>query len=381
MENQEFKVKAVEGSEQKSVAEIEEKLLKQHEESFENDGADDAGVEASSESTTATNTEESVQPQEETQESAELKDEDIISYIKDRYNKDITSVDDLFAQKEINDDLPEDVKTFFEYKKETGRGIDDFVRLQKDYENMDASQLLTEYYAATEEGLDTIDIQDLIEDKFGYDEDLDEDKDIKKKKLAQKRELVKAKKFFNEQKDKYKIPLESSGSSLSDEQAEEFNRYKSYIEEAETSQQKTKERYDYFLQKTNEVFNDDFKGFDFKVGENEFTYKPGDASELKNVQSDVNNFVKKFMDKDSGLIKDAEGYHRAIAMAMNPEKFAQFFYDQGVAATVDNVSKKSKNINMEMRNTPQSTSKGGLKIKSLGQTSSRGLKIKSIKKS
>ena len=214
MEESKFTVKAVADVEEKSTAEVEEILLKDHEEKFSDKvsepGSDKVEVVA----------EEAVVPT----EAGELKDEDILKYIKDRYNKEITSVDELFATQEANEELPEDVSAFFKYKKETGRGISDFVKLQKDYDEMDPSEVLSNYYSQTEEGLDEIDIQDLIEDKFGYDEDLDEDKDIKKRKLAQKRELVKAKKFFSEQKEQYNVPLESGGGFSSEEQTEEVNR-------------------------------------------------------------------------------------------------------------------------------------------------------------
>jgi hypothetical protein len=277
--------------------------------------------------------------------------------------------------------LPEDVSAYFKYKKETGRGIADFYNLQKDYSDMDDDDVLANYYGMTEEGLDAIDIQDIIEDKFSVDEDIDEPKDIKRVKLAKKRELAKAKKFLNEQKDKYKVPLESSGDGLSAEQQENLNAYKSYIDESKTTEETQKRKYDYFLNKTNEVFNNDFKGFDFKIGENNITFKPGTSEELKNVQSDVNNFINKFTDKD-GLIEDVSGYHRSIAVAMNPEKFAQFFYEQGVSNAVDNVSRKSKNINMDVRQAPQTVTKDGMKIRPVGNTDSgRGLKIRSIKRS
>jgi hypothetical protein len=311
----------------------------------------------------------------------ELNDTDVLSYIKERYNKDINSVDELFAEKEANEELPEDVSAYFKYKKETGRGIADFYNLQKDYSDMDDDDVLANYYGMTEEGLDAIDIQDIIEDKFSVDEDIDEPKDIKRVKLAKKRELAKAKKFLNEQKDKYKVPLESSGDGLSAEQQENLNAYKSYIDESKTTEETQKRKYDYFLNKTNEVFNNDFKGFDFKIGENNITFKPGTSEELKNVQSDVNNFINKFTDKD-GLIEDVSGYHRSIAVAMNPEKFAQFFYEQGVSNAVDNVSRKSKNINMDVRQAPQTVTKDGMKIRPVGNTDSgRGLKIRSIKRS
>ena len=391
MENNEqpkFTVKAVGDAEAKSTQEIERELLQKHEEKLEAEqtGVEENNVErvdTSVESTSAPSEQKEVQQKNETQETpaSELNDADVLSYIKTRYDKDIESVDQLFDTKDANEDLPEDVAAYFKYKKETGRGIRDFVELQKDYEEMEGDQVLAAYYTTTEEGLDSEDIRDIIEDKFSYDEELDEPKDIKKKKLAKKRELAKAKKFLNEQRDKYKAPLESSGGGLSTEDKEKINSYKSYIEESQTKAEAQKKRYNYFVDKTNEVFNDEFKGFEFKVGDKKFTFKPGDKDELRSKQSDVNNFVGKYMDKETGLIKDAQGYHRAMSVAMNLDKFAEFFYNQGVTQAVDNVSKKSKNINMEMRKTPQTFSKDGLKIRSVGDKSSgRGLKIRSIKK-
>ena len=385
MDENKFTVKDVSGVE-KSKVEVEEQLLKEHEEKFETP-KDDTNVERVDTSTTSANThtkQKEVQQEGEAQKetpASELNDADVLSYIKNRYDKDIDSVDQLFATKESNEDLPEDVAAYFKYKKETGRGLKDFVELQKDYDEMDGDQVLRAYYSKTEEGLDMDDIQDIMEDKFSYDEELDDPKDIKKKQLAKKRELVKAKKFLNEQRDKYKAPLESSGGGLSAEDNEKFNSYKSYIEESNNARDAQKKRYDYFLEKTDEVFNDEFKGFEFNVGEKSFTFKPGDRDELKSKQSDVNNFVNKYMDTESGLIKDARGYHKAMSVAMNLDKFAEFFYNQGMTEAVDNVSKKSKNINMEMRKTPQSFSKDGLKIRSVGDKSSgKGLKIRSIKR-
>ena len=367
METEEkFIVKEISGIE-KSKVEVEEQLLKEHEEKFEPTSNED--------------TIDKVEIPEEQTPVSELNDADVLSYIKNRYDKDIESVDQLFETKESNEELPEDVSAYFKYKKETGRSIQDFVKLQQNYDEMDSDKLLSQYYSQTEEGLDSEDIKDLMEDKFGYDEDLDDEADIKKIERTKKRELVKAKKFLNEQKDKYNIPLESSGGGLSGEDLEEFNSYKSYVEESTNAKEAQKKRYDYFLNKTDEVFNDEFKGFEFNVGDKSMTFKPGDKDELKSKQSNVNNFVNKFMDKDSGLMNDAQGYHRAMSVAMNLDKFAEFFYNQGMTQTVDNVSKKSKNINMDMRPTPQNFSKDGLTIRSVGdQSSGKGLKIRSAKK-
>ena len=373
-----IKVKSVEFiDDNKSQAEIEEKLLKDHDEKLQAEETNNKTE------TPVLKEEKEVEKEVETKEetpSSELNDEDVLSYIKNRYNKDINSVDDLFAEKNANEELPEDVSTYLKYKKETGRGIADFYNLQKDYTTMEDDQVLADYYSNIEEGLDTFDIQDLLEDKFSFDEELDEARDIKKRKLAKKRELAKAKKYFNDQKDKYKVPLESSGDGLSDKDRETLSAYKSYIDESKTVQDAQKKKYDWFLKKTDEVFNNEFKGFEFNVGEKNFTYKPGDVSEIKNVQKDVSNFVNKYMDKD-GLINDAKGYHKALSIAMNPEKYAKFFYEQGMTDAVDNVSKKSKNIDMEVRQASQSVSKDGLTVRSVGDTSSgRGLKIRSIKR-
>ena len=367
MEKEEkFIVKEISGIE-KSKVEVEEQLLKDHEEKFDQESNDDPI--------------DKVEVPEEQTPVSELNDADVLSYIKNRYDKDIESVDQLFETKESNEELPEDVSAYFKYKKETGRSIQDFVKLQQNYDEMDSDKLLSQYYSQTEEGLDSEDIKDLMEDKFGYDEDLDDEADIKKIERTKKRELVKAKKFLNEQKDKYNIPLESSGAGLSGGELENFNSYKSYVEESTTAKEAQKKRYDYFLDKTDEVFNDEFKGFEFSVGEKSFTFKPGDKDELKSKQSDVNNFVNKFMDKDSGLMNDAKGYHRAMSVAMNLDKFAEFFFNQGMTDAINNVSKKSKNINMDVRSTPQNFSKDGLKIRAVGDSSSgKGLKIRSAKK-
>jgi len=379
----EIKVKDLGLVEEKSTAEIEEQLLKKHEEKFEDQPVKEDAPEKVEvkEETPAVELEKSEPAVEDKTPSLELNDDNVLSYIKDRYNKDIKSVDELFAEKEANEPLPEDVSKYLEYKKETGRGIKDFYNLQRDYDSMDDNSVLASYYSATEEGLDAIDIQDIIEDKFDFDEEVDDPKDIKKIKLAKKRELAKAKKFLNEQKDKYKVPLESSGDGLSADQKENLNAYQSYLDESKSIKEQNDKRYNYFLNKTNEVFNNEFKGFDFKVGENNFTYKPGTAEEIKNVQKDIGNFINKYMD-DKGLIADAQGYHKALSVAMNPEKFAQFFYEQGVSSAVDNVTRKSKNINMEMRQAPQAVTKNGMKIRPVGKVDSgRGLRIRSIKKS
>ena len=381
-------VKVVDANvEEKSRAQVEETLLKEHEDQYKDSSDGIERIDFSNKQDSSTT--ETIVDKGKTDEikkdetaSPEFNDDDVISYIKKRYDKDINSIDELFAEKEANTELPEDVSKYLKYKQETGRGINDFYELQKDIDNMEDNAVLANYYEATEEGLDSEDIQDIIEDKFSYDEDLDDEKDVRKVKLAKKRELAKAKTFLNEQKDKYKIPLESSGNGLSGDQEENLIAYKKSIEESKSITEQNSKRYDYFLDKTESVFNNEFKGFDFSVGEKNITFKSGDASELKNVQSDVNNFINKFMDKD-GLIDDATGYHKALSVAMNPDKFAKHFYDQGVASALDNSNRKSKNINMDVRQQSQTVSKNGISIRPVNPSNDngRGLKIRSIKKS
>ena len=377
----EIKVKAVDGNTQKSKAEIEEQLLKKHEAQQQESQAEEKPEKVEPQAEVKEKPAEETPAVEEKTPSSELNDEHVLNFIKERYNKDINSVEELFETKESNVELPDDVKLYFDYKKETGRGIEDFYKLQKNYDDMDEDSVLADYLSVQEEGLDAIDIQDIMDDRFGYDSEEDDEKDIKKKKLAKKRELAKARKFFKEQKDKYKVPLESSGGGLSDEQENNLNAYKTMIEESKSQKEAVQLMRRNFEERTNKVFGDEFKGFEFSVSDDKsILYKPGTAEELKNKQMDFNNFVSKFND-ENGLMKDAAGYHRAMSIAMNPEKFAKFFYEQGVAATVDDVARKSKNINMDVRRAPQLSTKNSLKIKAVGDTSSgRGLKIRSIKK-
>ena len=367
----EIKVKSLDSTESKSVQEVEKELLEKHEEKFE-DSADKeevANVEATTEETT---------PTEEPQTESSLTDEEVLSYIGKRYGKDINSFDELMTERETSEELPEDVASYFKYKKDTGRGMDDYVKLQRDFDSMEDDALLAEYYMTTEEGLNTYDVQDMM-DEFSYDEDIDEDKFIRKQKLAKKKEIAKARKFFTEQKEMYKQPLESSTVGMSEQAKKQQEEYKQYLDDAKSYQEENKRKSEWFEKKTNEVFNTEFKGFEFTLGDKNITYSPGDAAELKKAQNDLSNFYNKYLD-DKGLISDAAGYHRALSIAMNPDKFAKFFYEQGQAAAVDDVMRKQKNVSMTTRKAPETTTKGGMKIRSVNPDSGRGLKIRSIKK-
>jgi hypothetical protein len=313
-----------------------------------------------------------------TQTPPELNEDEVLSYIGKRYGKEINSIDDLVSEREESEPLPEDVAAYLKYKKETGRGFNDFAKLQRDYTDLSPDALLREYYSITEEGLDSEDIDMLMED-FVYDEEVHEPNEIKKIKLAKKKEIAKAKRFLKQQQEQYKQPLESRESSATANN-EELIEYRQYLESAKTQQDDANHKREWFVKKSDEVFSSEFKGFKFSIGENEVVYTPGSASELRKAQETPLNFVNKYLDTN-GFIKDAEGYHKSLAVAMNPEKFAQFFYEQGKSQATDDVIRKTKNINMSERTAPEVSSKSGLQVKSVSQPSSRGLKIKSIKKS
>jgi len=364
----EIKVKSLDSVPEKSVQEVEETLLKKHEEEL-NDKSDDVVEEQPVE-----NLSEQVEV-----ESPTIKDEDVLSYIKNRYNKDISSVDDLFAEREQSESLPEDVSKYLDYKKNTGRGFEDFVKINKNYDDLNEDQVLSEYYSLTESDLDNEDIRYLMDEKFSYDEEIDDENEIKKKNIAKKRELSKAKKYLNDVKEQYKIPLESSGSSLSEDQQKDIEAYRSYIEESKSTLEAHERKNKFFLKKTNEVFNPEFKGFEFNVGDKTVKYSYGDVNEMKSKQSDLNNLVKKYVD-DDGLISNAKGWHTALSAAMDPQRFANYFYEQGKADAIEDVTKKSKNINMSMRQTPQAIGDTGFKARQVSDTSGKGLKIRSKKK-
>ena len=375
----EIKVREMSELDSKSSQEIEKELLEKHEQQFSEVSSSDE-VEVVSEplpdETTAEAPEKEATIEEVAQQPYDLKEEDVLSYIGNRYGKEINSIEELMSEREKAEEMPEDVAAYFKYKKETGRGISDFVKLQQDYTTMNPDSLLKEYLTLTEEGLDAEDIESLMED-YSYDEELDDESDVRKTKLAKKKIIAKANRFFKEQQELYKQPLESSGSS--NEANEELQAYKQYLNTAKTQQEEANRKREWFVKKSDEVFGSEFKGFKFKLNDEEIMFSPGGASELKKAQETPMNFVHKYMDSQ-GLLNDAEGYHRSLAMAMNPDKFAQFFFEQGKSKATEDVIRKTKNINMSERKAPEVSTKGGMQVKSISEPSGNRLRIKSVKR-
>ena len=378
-----IKVREV-SSDEKSTQQIEQELLDKHEQKFESDETQSEQPPVVVEQTNASEEvkiDEDVEQEESPAEplvSKELDENEVLSYIGKRYGKEVNSIDELISKREDSEPLPNDVAAYLKYKKETGRGFEDYAKLQKDYSDLSPDALLKEYYSITEEGLDSEDIDLLMED-FIIDEEIHEPNEIKKIKLAKKKEIAKAKKFLRQQQETYKQPLESRESSANADN-NELIEYRQYLESAKTQEEQANHKRQWFVKKSDEIFSTEFKGFKFNVGDNDVVYTPGSASELKKAQETPLNFVNKFLDSN-GYLKDAEGYHRSLAIAMNPEKFAQFFYEQGKSQATDDVIRKTKNINMSERTAPEVSTKSGLQVKSVSQPSSRGLKIKSIKRS
>ncbi len=360
----ELKVKEVSAAQEKSVQELEGELLEKHEEKLENESAGEVVKEDANEKV-----EDTTPP--------ELKEEDVLSYIGKRYGKEINSFDDLMTEREESEELPDDVAAYFKFKKETGRSIDEFVELQKDYDTVEPDSLLKKYFSLTEKGLDSDDIDTLMEE-YLFDEDIDDESDIKKIKLKKKKAIAKAKNYFTDMQEKYKQPIESIEPVNSNVPDEEYESYKQYVADAKTQKEELSRKREWYLEKLNNVFNPEFKGFEFNVGESTVSYAPSGYSELNKIHADPSNWTAKFID-ENGMLKDAEGYHKSLAVAMNPEKFAQFFYEQGKSEATEDVMRKTKNINMSDRKTPEVTRKGGTQYKSLNTDSGRGLKIRSKK--
>ena len=276
-------------------------------------------------------------------------------------------------EKVIGKPLPENIEKLVSFMEETGGNINDYVRLNADYSNVDNETLLKEYYKQTKPYLEGDDISLMLED-FSYDEDIDEQRDIRKKKLAFKEEVAKARNFLEETKSKYYDEIKLRPGVTQDQQkaTDFFNRYNE-------EQKAGKAKHSEFLKRTNELLTDDFKGFDFNVGESKFRYSVKNPQKVAEAQSDISNFIGTFLN-DKGEVKDTKGYHKALYAARNADTIAQHFYEQGKADAVRDVMVKSKNISTE----PRKTSGGdvfinGLKVKAISGADSSKLKIKTRK--
>ena len=328
------------------------------------DNADDSGVVAESENAEPTQEQEEVQPETETQETAVL-EEITEDSTKEEIAEVEEQVEEAIAEAEATGNpVPENIQKLMNFMDETGGDLDDYVKLNKDYSNMDNQDLLYEYYKQTKPHLNNEEINFLMEDEFSYDEETDEERDIRRKKLALKEQVANAKSHLDGQKSKYYEDIKA-GSKLTGEQQKAVDFFNRYNKESEATQKTVKTNSDIFTQKTNNVFNDKFKGFEYNVGDKKYRFNVNNAEEVKNTQSDISNFTKKFLDKNSALT-DAKGYHKSLYTAMNADAVAKHFYDQGKADAMKNSIAKAKNVDMNPRQSHGNIETGGLKFKVLG---------------
>ena len=330
-----------------------------------------APVEESGDSQSSEEVVEEVRQSEETVEDTPVIQEVTEEEVQEQTETLQEQVEDAVQQsQDTAEPLPENIQKVVDFMNETGGTLEDYVRLNADYSNVDNNTLLREYYRQSKPHLDSEDVSILLED-FTWNEDVDDEKDIRKKKIAYKEEVAKAKGFLEGLKDKYydEIKLRPGVTQEQQKAVDFFNRYN---EEQQTIKQRTES----FQNRTKTYFNDDFKGFDFNLGEKKFRYGLKDNSSVANQQSDISNFIKKFLN-DKGEVSDLSGYHKALYVANNPDQIINHFYEQGKADAIKDMAAKTKNISTE----PRQSQSGdvfinGLRVKAVSGADSSRLKIK-----
>ena len=302
----------------------------------------------------------------------EITEEEVQEQVEDLQDDIAEAIEE---QKQTGVDLPDNIQKVVDFINETGGTLEDYVKLNTDYSSLNEQQLLREYYETTRPHLEADEISFLMEDNFSYDEELDEERDVRKKKIAYKEELAKAKNHLEGLKSKYYEEIKA-GSRLNPEQQKAVEFFNRYNKEKEANFKQAEQQSSIFNKKTESVFSKDFKGFDFNVGEKKFRFKVNNIDEVKTTQSDINNFVKKFLNEKNEM-SDAAGYHKSLFTAMNADAVAQHFYEQGKADAMRSSMEKSKNIDMEPRGTHEKVkASNGWTVRSVSGGDSASFKIK-----
>ena len=351
-------------------------LTKTNTNEVKEDNSNDSGVVAGTEDADTTQKQEEVQSEAETQETPVLEE---ITEEEVTVEATAKEVEEAVSQAEVTGEpLPENIQKLMDFMEDTGGDLNDYVKLNKDYSEMDNLTLLKEYYKDSKPHLNDEEINFMMEDNFSYEEDVDDDKDIRRKKLALKEQVASAKSHLDGQKSKYYEDIKA-GSRLTPEQQKAMNFFNRYNKESEETKKIAEKQTNTFLNKTNQVFNDKFKGFEYNVGEKKYRFNVKNAGEVKDSQSDINNFVKKFLNKDNEM-SDAKGYHKSLFTAMNPDAIANHFYEQGKTDAMKTSVAKSKNIDMNPRQAHGEVKIDGMKVKALSDDSpSFKFKIKNNK--
>jgi len=307
-------------------------------------------------------------------ESTEVKETTLAEKIKDIPNRLKEESESVNNNQDVRE-LPENIDKLISFMEETGGSVEDYVNINKDYSAMEDMEILREHYRKSKPHLDESEINFLIEDSFSFDEDIDEERDIKRKKLLLKESIAEAKSNLTSLKSKYYDDLKLS-SKLTPEQKEAVEFYNSYKEEQSEAQKTAKKQRSVFEEKTNELFTENFKGFEYKVGDQKYRFNVKDVNDVKKTQADINSLVSKFVDSNNE-ITDAQGYHKALFTAMNADSIANHFYEQGRADAVKSQMAKSKNIDMNPRGTHEEvTTNSGFKIRAVSGEDSSKLRIK-----
>ena len=305
----------------------------------------------------------------------EVTEEEVDEDVKEK----VEEVEEVFEEavtksEETGQDLPENIQKVVDFMNETGGDLEDYVKLNQDYNKLDDMSLLREYYKQTKSHLTDDEVSFLIEDSFQYDEDVDEERDVKRKKLAFKEQVANAKNHMDGLKSKYYAEIKS-GAKLAPEQQKAVDFFNRYNKESKESQAIAKEQRSEFDKQTDSLFNNKFKGFEYNVGDKKFRFNIKDVSKVRETQSDINNFVGKFLNKKS-MMEDASGYHKGLFTAMNADAVANHFYEQGKADGVKDSIARSKNIDMTPRQNLGEIETGGIKVKAISGDDSNKLRFK-----
>ena len=313
--------------------------------------------------------EEPVLPTEEVPVIEEITNEEQVEEIAD-------TVQEAIAESiEAGVELPENIQKLMNFMEDTGGDLNDFVTLNQDYSELDNHTLLKEYYKSTKPHLSEDEVDFVMEDTFAYDEDMDEDRDIKRKKLAMKEQVAEAKLHLESVKSKYYEDIKS-GSKLTEEQQKAVNFFNRYNEESEQSRETGEKQSDVFREKSDKVFNEGFKGFEYNVGDKKFRFNVKDKQNVRETQGDINNFIKKFLTEDN-MIEDAVGYHKGLFTAMNPDQIASHFYEQGKVDALKSSIAKSKNVSMDPRQSHvENMNTSGFKVRALDNDNTSDFKFK-----
>ena len=330
--------------------------------------ADDTGVVGGDEDAEPVQEQEEVQPEVEAQEQSvveEITEEEVEEQVEEL----IEEVEEAVSEAEATGKpLPENIQKLIDFMEETGGDLEDYVRLNQDYSDMEDSIALKEYYRATKPHLTEEERNFLMEENFSYNQEFDDEKEIRKKKIALKEQVAEAKAYLDRQKSKYYEEIKN-GSKLTNDQQKAVDFFNRYNKESEEQKVVAEKQHRTFLNKTNQLFNDKFKGFEYKVGDKKFRFNVKNAQDVKDTQSDINNFVKKFLDENNTM-SDAKGYHKSLFTAMNSDAIAQHFYEQGKADALKESIAKSKNVNMDPRQQHSGEiNTGGIKVRVLGESS------------